>query len=184
MGRSPFASLRARQPISGQTTPVRCTSVRHTRAGDLPETSGASKLNRTNMFYGDLSEISDEDLRNVRAPAAIHRTVRRLTLPHRKWSGPCLLPSRPHRAQIDEATMRNLVWVPMKVRPKHHALLRCVRLQSVHATVCCSPDKRPPHTSSLPRLQEGDVVLVDNYQVMHGRAKFSGERLHAVTWFQ
>lgn len=84
--------------------------LRDQRDGDLPETSGASKLNRTNMFYGDLSEISDEDLRN-----------------------------------IDEATMRNLVWVPMK---------------------------------------EGDVVLVDNYQVMHGRAKFSGERLHAVTWFQ
>merc|ERR1712183_566214 len=84
--------------------------LRDQRDGDLPESSGASKLNVTNMFYGDLSEISEDDLRN-----------------------------------IDEATMRNLVWLPMK---------------------------------------EGDVVLVDNYQVMHGRAKFTGERLHAVTWFQ
>jgi len=84
--------------------------LRDQRDGDLPETSGASKLNRTNMFYGDLGEISEEDLR-----------------------------------AIDEATMRNLVYVPM---------------------------------------QQGDVVLVDNYQVMHGRAKFTGERLHAVTWFQ
>jgi ABC-type sugar transport system ATPase subunit len=29
-----------------------------------------------------------------------------------------------------------------------------------------------------------DVVLVDNYQVMHGRDVFTGERMHAVTWFQ
>ena len=33
-------------------------------------------------------------------------------------------------------------------------------------------------------MQKGDVVLVDNYQVMHGRDVFTGERLHAVTWFQ
>eukprot|EP00316_Scyphosphaera_apsteinii_P012121 CAMPEP_0119309460 /NCGR_PEP_ID=MMETSP1333-20130426/15780_1 /TAXON_ID=418940 /ORGANISM="Scyphosphaera apsteinii, Strain RCC1455" /LENGTH=419 /DNA_ID=CAMNT_0007313445 /DNA_START=15 /DNA_END=1274 /DNA_ORIENTATION=- len=84
--------------------------LRDSRDGKLPETSGSSKLNRTNMFYGDLSQISDEDLR-----------------------------------AIDEATMKNLVYVPMK---------------------------------------EGDVVLVDNYQVMHGRSTFTGERLHAVTWFQ
>jgi len=62
------------------------------------------------MYYGDLSEISEDDL-----------------------------------DKIDKATMDNLVSVPMK---------------------------------------EGDVVLVDNYQVMHGRDVFTGERLHAVTWFQ
>ena len=61
------------------------------------------------MFYGDLGEISAEDLQH-----------------------------------IDEVTMRNLVKVPM---------------------------------------QKGDVVLVDNYQVMHGRDVFTGERLHAVSWF-
>ena len=33
-------------------------------------------------------------------------------------------------------------------------------------------------------MSHGDVVLVDNYQVMHGRDVFEGERLHAVTWFQ
>ena len=33
-------------------------------------------------------------------------------------------------------------------------------------------------------MEPGDVVLVDNYQVMHGRDVFEGERLHAVTWFQ
>jgi len=84
--------------------------LRDTRDGDLPETSGASKLNRTDMFYGDGSVISEEDLEH-----------------------------------IDAVTMRNLVYVPM---------------------------------------EKGDVVLVDNYQVMHGRDVFSGERLHAVTWFQ
>lgn len=33
-------------------------------------------------------------------------------------------------------------------------------------------------------MEEGDVVLVDNYQVLHGRNVFEGERLHAVTWFE
>jgi alpha-ketoglutarate-dependent taurine dioxygenase len=33
-------------------------------------------------------------------------------------------------------------------------------------------------------MEPGDVVLVDNYQVMHGRDVFTGERLHAVTWFE
>jgi len=84
--------------------------LRDGRDGKLEESSGASKLNVTNMFYGDLSEISEEDLKH-----------------------------------IDEITMKNLVPVPM---------------------------------------EQGDVVLVDNYQVMHGRDKFTGERLHAVTWFQ
>ncbi len=84
--------------------------LRDSRDGKLPETSGASKLNRTNMYYGDLSEIAEEDLK-----------------------------------AIDKATFDNMVYVPM---------------------------------------EEGDTVLVDNYQVMHGRAKFEGERLHAVTWFQ
>ena len=84
--------------------------LRDERDGDLPESSGASKLNRTDMFYGDLSDIAAEDLRN-----------------------------------IDEVTRKNLVSVLM---------------------------------------EPGDVVLVDNYQVMHGRDVFTGERLHAVTWFQ
>jgi len=84
--------------------------LRDRRDGDLPDTSGASKLNVTDMFYGDGSPISEADL--------LH---------------------------IDEVTMRNLVYVPMEV---------------------------------------GDVVLVDNYQVLHGRNVFSGERLHAVTWFE
>ena len=77
---------------------------------DLAETSGASKLNVTDMFYGDGTPISVEDLEH-----------------------------------IDQLTMKNLVYVPMS---------------------------------------EGDVVLVDNYQVMHGRDVFTGERLHAVTWFE
>jgi len=84
--------------------------LRDRRDGELPDTSGASKLNVTDMFYGDGTPISAEDLEH-----------------------------------IDEVTMRNLVKVPM---------------------------------------EQGDVVLVDNYQVLHGRDVFEGERLHAVTWFQ
>ena len=78
--------------------------------GKLHETKGASKLNVTNMFYGDLSAIPEADLQH-----------------------------------IDDLVMDNLVSVLM---------------------------------------EPGDVVLVDNYQVMHGRDVFTGERLHAVTWFE
>jgi len=84
--------------------------LRDRRDGVVAETTGASKLNITDMFYGDGTPIPVEDLEH-----------------------------------IDELTMKNLVYVPM---------------------------------------EKGDVVLVDNYQVMHGRDVFTGERLHAVTWFQ
>ena len=93
-GRVLFAGV-CRHPLTGEpawfcNVPSHSRYLRDKRDGDLPETSGSSKLNRTNMFYGDLSEIDEADLR-----------------------------------EIDDATMRNLVHVPM---------------------------------------QQGDVVLVDNYQ--------------------
>jgi len=34
------------------------------------------------------------------------------------------------------------------------------------------------------KMQPGDMVLLDNYLVMHGRCPFEGERLHAVSWFK
>ena len=32
-------------------------------------------------------------------------------------------------------------------------------------------------------MQAGDVLLCDNYRVLHGRDVFEGDRLHAVSWF-
>lgn len=32
-------------------------------------------------------------------------------------------------------------------------------------------------------MSPGEVLLCDNYRVLHGRDIFSGERLHAVSWF-
>jgi len=32
-------------------------------------------------------------------------------------------------------------------------------------------------------MQPGDVLLCDNYRVLHGRDVFVGDRLHAVSWF-
>merc|ERR1719198_1784780 len=32
-------------------------------------------------------------------------------------------------------------------------------------------------------MQAGDVLLCDNYRVLHGRDIFEGERMHAVSWF-
>jgi len=32
-------------------------------------------------------------------------------------------------------------------------------------------------------MQAGDVLLCDNYRVLHGRDVFVGDRLHAVSWF-
>jgi Taurine catabolism dioxygenase TauD, TfdA family len=34
------------------------------------------------------------------------------------------------------------------------------------------------------KMQPGDVVLLDNYQTMHGRNVFDGTRKHAVAWFE
>ncbi|CAL1140526.1 unnamed protein product [Cladocopium goreaui] len=34
------------------------------------------------------------------------------------------------------------------------------------------------------KMEEGDMVLLDNYLVMHGRCPFEGTRLHAVSWFK
>jgi hypothetical protein len=33
-------------------------------------------------------------------------------------------------------------------------------------------------------MQPGDVLLVDNYRVLHGRDVFNGDRFHAVSWFK
>lgn len=32
-------------------------------------------------------------------------------------------------------------------------------------------------------MQPGDVLLCDNYRVLHGRDTFDGDRYHAVSWF-
>lgn len=32
-------------------------------------------------------------------------------------------------------------------------------------------------------MKPGDVLLVDNYRVLHGRDTFEGDRYHAVSWF-
>jgi len=33
-------------------------------------------------------------------------------------------------------------------------------------------------------MKKGDVVLLDNYRVLHGRNVFKGDQAHAVTWFE
>jgi len=38
------------------------------------------------------------------------------------------------------------------------------------------------HIAHVP-MKEGDVLLCDNYRVLHGRDIFEGDRLHAVSWF-
>lgn len=39
------------------------------------------------------------------------------------------------------------------------------------------------HIAHIP-MQPGDVLLCDNYRVLHGRDIFEGDRYHAVTWFR
>jgi hypothetical protein len=36
----------------------------------------------------------------------------------------------------------------------------------------------------LLEMKKGDVVLLDNYRVLHGRKTFKGDRNHVVTWFE
>ena len=114
---SPAQSPINRHPTTGEPSWF-CNVHSHSRylrdtrdnAVEVVETSGASKFNVTDMFYGDGTPIPVEDLEH-----------------------------------IDEVTRKNLVSVLM---------------------------------------EPGDVVMVDNYQMAHGRDVFEGERLHAVTWFE
>jgi len=77
----------------------------------LAETTGASRINKTDVYYADTGEKVEVD-----------------KLKH-----------------LDQVTME--VAVPIK-------------------------------------MQEGDMVLLDNYLVMHGRCPFEGTRKHAVTWYK
>ncbi|GMI18373.1 hypothetical protein TrLO_g7914 [Triparma laevis f. longispina] len=70
---------------------------------------GASRINKSDMFYGDDGHISDSDLKH-----------------------------------LDEVTNNNIQYIEMN---------------------------------------EGDVVLLDNYKTMHGRNVFDGKRKHGVCWF-
>jgi len=72
--------------------------------------SGASQINKSDMYYGDGEPIAESDLKHM-----------------------------------DEVTMKNVKFV---------------------------------------KMNQGDVVLLDNYCTMHGRNVFEGTRKHAVTWFQ
>jgi len=74
------------------------------------KTTGSSKINLTDVFYGDGTAISEEDLKHVA-----------------------------------EVTMKNAQFL---------------------------------------KLNQGDVVLVDNYKTQHGRNVFEGTRKNAVTWFE
>jgi hypothetical protein len=71
---------------------------------------GASRINKSDMFYGDDGDILDEDLKNM-----------------------------------DEVTYKNVRYV---------------------------------------KMNQGDVVLLDNYQCLHGRNVFDGTRKHGVAWFE
>lgn len=58
-------------------------------------------------------------------------------------------------------------------------------------TVCSAIGVQDPRRNricelspAMPSLREGDMVLLDNYLVMHGRCPFEGTRLHAVSWFK
>lgn len=56
------------------------------------------------------------------------------------------------------------IWISKSLVDRSIPLSTCSRLQ-------CHP-------------REGDMVLLDNYLVMHGRCPFEGTRLHAVSWFK
>merc|ERR1712118_386028 len=67
---SPPQSPVNRHPVTGEPSwfcNVHSHSryLRDNRDGKLGETTGASKLNRTDMFFGDLSQISAADLDHI-----------------------------------------------------------------------------------------------------------------------
>mmetsp|Transcript_98398 Transcript_98398/g.275560 ORF Transcript_98398/g.275560 Transcript_98398/m.275560 type:complete len:426 (+) Transcript_98398:134-1411(+) len=105
-------------PISGEPTwfcnvhshSSKLRKDRESKYGAERFEDGASQINKSDMFFGDDGEISDEQLKHM-----------------------------------DEVTMKNVRFV---------------------------------------KMEEGDVVLLDNYKCMHGRNVFDGTRKHAVAWFE
>jgi len=71
---------------------------------------GASRINKSDMFFGDDGNISEDKLKHM-----------------------------------DDVTLKNIRYV---------------------------------------KMQQGDVVLLDNYKCLHGRNVFEGTRKHAVAWFE
>ena len=76
--------------------------------------------------------------------------------------------------KINEACEKNIVAVPMKAGESTRA--PTVRSRALRA---CSRQTHPPTAT----CHAGDVLLCDNYRVLHGRDVFNGDRLHAVSWF-
>ena len=54
----------------------------------------------------------------------------------------------------------------------------------VGPSLCCVLLGQTTVESAARTTIEGDVVLLDNYRVLHGRNTFKGDRKHAVTWFE
>jgi alpha-ketoglutarate-dependent taurine dioxygenase len=52
-----------------------------------------------------------------------------------------------------------------------------------HRKLTYFPQVSNKHIQNL-AMEKGDVLLIDNYRMLHGRQTFEGERLHAVSWFR
>jgi hypothetical protein len=124
--------------------------------------SGASQINKSDMYYGARSERSASAQRPPRSrpprPRARHRAGRA-----RVWASPCdrpslslLAPSAPRVGDGEELSASEL------------ATLDAVTMANVRFV----------------KMAQGDVVLLDNYVTLHGRNVFEGTRKHAVTWFE
>mmetsp|Transcript_9451 Transcript_9451/g.14540 ORF Transcript_9451/g.14540 Transcript_9451/m.14540 type:complete len:411 (+) Transcript_9451:39-1271(+) len=115
--RAPAQPPVVKHPITGQPTwfcnvhshSSRLRKQRELQYGTEIFEDGASRINKSDMYYGDDDVISDQDFDH-----------------------------------LDQITNNNIKYVAMK---------------------------------------PGDAVLLDNYQTMHGRNVFKGQRKHAVTWF-
>lgn len=60
--------------------------------------------------------------------------------------------------------------------------VRFADLQEVPKDILNEVDRATMAKVNRVKMQQGDVVLLDNYLVMHGRDVFSGERMHGVAW--
>ena len=135
----------------------------------LSETTGSSRLNRTDIRFGNFERIPHKWQEHV------DETVMKVS--QGDPTPPSTAP-RPPRSHATQHTRKNYLSHPLP-----------------HPTPCtihtfpCTPGPTSPPANSRQNLQwvkmnKGDVVLVDNYMTMHGRNVFEGVRKHAVTWFK
>ncbi|EOD23467.1 hypothetical protein EMIHUDRAFT_471710 [Emiliania huxleyi CCMP1516] len=122
---------------------------------------GTPEVGMTDIYFGDLSLIPGGMLQHINEAGCCSTSTRRDAAAHQR--GEML-------QHINEARCCST-----STRRDAAAHQRGEMLQHIN-------EVSEKNIVTVP-MQPGEVLLCDNYRVLHGRDIFDGDRLHAVSWF-